>query len=275
MTRIVKIGPVEVGGGNRFVLIAGPCMIETETLVMETCAQLKDICSRLDIPFIYKSSFDKANRTSINSFRGVGIQKGLEILRKVKNRFDVPVVTDVHEPWQCAEVAKVVDMIQIPAFLCRQTDLILAAGETGLPIIIKKGQFLAPQDMRNVIKKIESTGNLSSLLCERGTSFGYNNLVVDMTGMYEMRKFEYPVIFDVTHSVQKPGGLRESTGGNQEYAELLMYAGLAIGIDGVFAEVYPNPDEALSDGPNQFKLSSLERVLAKAKQIDILAKDDG
>jgi 2-dehydro-3-deoxyphosphooctonate aldolase (KDO 8-P synthase) len=262
----------EIGGDERFTLIAGPCVIESEELVMQVAVEMKGICDRLGINYIFKSSFDKANRSSIHSYRGPGIEEGLRILKKVKETYNVPVVTDVHETWQCGKAAEVVDMLQIPAFLCRQTDLLIAAGETGLPVNIKKGQFLAPWDMKNVVKKMEEIGNEKILLCERGSSFGYNNMVVDMRGLLEMRKFGYPVVFDVTHAVQKPGGKGDSTGGDREYVYPLMKAGLAIGVDAVFAEVHPDPDNAKSDGPNMLKLSEIEDILKMAVKIDDLIK---
>ena len=262
----------EIGGDNRFTLIAGPCVIESEELVMEVAEKVKDICDRLGINYVFKASFDKANRSSIHSYRGPGIEKGLEILKKVKERFNVPVVTDVHEAWQCKEVAKVVDIIQIPAFLCRQTDLLIAAAETGLPVNIKKGQFLAPWDMKNVVVKMEEMNNPNIMLCERGSTFGYNNMVVDMRGFGEMRKFGYPVVFDVTHAVQKPGGLGTATSGDREFVFPLMRAGLAIGIDAIFAEVHPDPTTAKSDGPNMLFLSDLEEILKVAVKIDDLVK---
>lgn len=262
----------EIGGNNRFTLIAGPCVIESEELVMEVAEKVKDICDRLGINYVFKASFDKANRSSIHSYRGPGIEKGLEILKKVKERFNIPVVTDVHEAWQCKEVAKVVDIIQIPAFLCRQTDLLIAAAETGLPVNIKKGQFLAPWDMKNVVIKMEEMNNPNIMLCERGSTFGYNNMVVDMRSLLEMRKFGYPVVFDITHAVQKPGGLGTATSGDREYVYPLMRAGLAIGVDAIFAEVHPNPEKALSDGPNMLYLSDLEEILKVAIKIDDLVK---
>ena len=270
--KIMIANKFEIGGDQRFTLIAGPCVIESEELVMQIAGELKEICNRLGINYVFKSSFDKANRSSIYSYRGPGIEEGLRILKKVKDTYDVPVITDVHEAWQCAEAAKVVDMLQIPAFLCRQTDLLIAAGKTGLPVNIKKGQFLAPWDMKNVVKKMEEIGNENILLCERGSSFGYNNMVVDMRGLLEMRKFGYPVVFDVTHAVQKPGGKGDSTGGDREYVYPLMRAGLAIGVDAVFAEVHPDPDNAKSDGPNMLKLSDIEDVLKMAVSIDDLVK---
>jgi len=263
---------IEIGGNNRFTFIGGPCVIESEDLVMEVAQRVRDICGRLNINYIFKASFDKANRSSINSFRGTGLEKGLEILGKVKEKYNLPVVTDVHESYQCEALAKVVDMIQIPAFLCRQTDLILAAAGTSLPINIKKGQFLAPWDMKNVVTKMEEAGNEKILLCERGSTFGYNNLVVDMRGLLEMRKFGYPIVFDVTHAVQKPGGLGDATSGDREYVFPLMRAGLAVGVDAIFAEVHPDPDNAKSDGPNMLYLDQLEDILSAAVKIDDLVK---
>lgn len=269
----VKIGnKFDIGGTERFTLIAGPCVIESEELVMEVAGKLKEITDRLGINFVFKSSFDKANRSSIHGYRGPGIEEGLRILKKVKDTYNVPVVTDVHEAWQCAKVAEVVDIIQIPAFLCRQTDLLIAAAETGLPVNVKKGQFLAPWDMKNVVTKMEESGNPNVMLCERGSTFGYNNMVVDMRSFLEMRQFGYPVVFDVTHAVQKPGGNGDSTGGNREYVYPLMRAGLAIGVDAVFAEVHPNPDCAKSDGPNMLRLDEVEEVLKMAVAIDDLVK---
>ena len=269
----VRIGnKFDIGGTERFTLIAGPCVIESEELVMEVAGKLKEITDRLGINFVFKSSFDKANRSSIHGYRGPGIEEGLRILKKVKDTYNVPVVTDVHEAWQCAKVAEVVDIIQIPAFLCRQTDLLIAAAETGLPVNVKKGQFLAPWDMKNVVTKMEESGNPNVMLCERGSTFGYNNMVVDMRSFLEMRQFGYPVVFDVTHAVQKPGGNGDSTGGNREYVYPLMRAGLAIGVDAVFAEVHPNPDCAKSDGPNMLRLDEVEEVLKMAVAIDDLVK---
>ena len=269
----VRIGnKFDIGGTERFTLIAGPCVIESEELVMEVAGKLKEITDRLGINFVFKSSFDKANRSSIHGYRGPGIEEGLRILKKVKDTYNVPVVTDVHEAWQCAKVAEVVDIIQIPAFLCRQTDLLIAAAETGLPVNVKKGQFLAPWDMKNVVTKMEESGNTNVMLCERGSTFGYNNMVVDMRSFLEMRQFGYPVVFDVTHAVQKPGGNGDSTGGNREYVYPLMRAGLAIGVDAIFAEVHPNPDCAKSDGPNMLRLDEVEEVLKMAVAIDDLVK---
>lgn len=269
----VRIGDkFEIGGNNRFTLIAGPCVIESEELVMEVAGKVKEICDRLGINYVFKASFDKANRSSIFSYRGPGLEKGLEILKKVKETFNVPVITDVHETWQCKELAKVVDIIQIPAFLCRQTDLLVAAAETGLPVNIKKGQFLAPWDMKNVVVKMQELKNENIMLCERGATFGYNNMVVDMRGFAEMREFGYPVVFDVTHAVQRPGGLGNATAGDRKFVYPLMRAGLAIGVDAIFAEVHPDPDNAKSDGPNMLKLDDLEEILKMAVKIDDLVK---
>lgn len=244
-------------------LIAGPCVIESEEMVMSIAEKMKSITERLGIPYTFKASFDKANRTSINGKRGPGIEEGLKILEKVKTTFDLPVATDIHEPWQAEPVGKVCDIVQIPAFLCRQTDLLVAAAKTGKCINIKKAQFLAPWDMANCAQKVEQSGNSNIMLCERGTSFGYNNLVVDMTGLVEMKKLGYPVIFDATHSVQKPGGKGTSTGGNREYVEYLAKAAIAVGVDGLFMETHPNPDDAWSDGPNMVVLDKMEAMLEK------------
>lgn len=250
-----------------FKLIAGPCVIETEEQVMKIAKTMKEITDNLGIEYIFKASFDKANRTSRDSFRGVGIEDGLEILSKVKQRYNLKVISDIHESYQAEIVARVVDVIQIPAFLCRQTDLLVAAAKTGKTINVKKAQFLAPWDMKYVIDKIESVGNKDIMLCERGTCFGYNNLVVDMTGIIEMKKFGYPVVFDATHSVQKPGGKGCTSGGNREYVEYLAKAAIAVGVDAIFLETHPDPDNAFSDGPNMVKLSDMEALLIKLKKI--------
>ena len=259
---------------NMFTLIAGPCVIEFESQVMEVAKRMKEITGKLGIPFIFKSSFDKANRTSVTSFRGPGLEEGLRILKKVKDELGLPVVTDIHEPFQAELAAEVVDMLQIPAFLCRQTDLLLAAGKTGLPINIKKAQFLSAKDMKNAITKVEETGNTNILLCERGNTFGYNNLVVDMANIIEMKKFGYPVVFDATHSVQKPGGNLTSTGGNREYVEPLAKAALAVGADVLFMEVHPDPDNAKSDGPNMVKLNEIEVMLQKLVKVYKAVNED-
>jgi 2-dehydro-3-deoxyphosphooctonate aldolase (KDO 8-P synthase) len=262
----------DIGGNNRFVLIAGPCAIETEEMTMMVAAKLKEICNELNIHLIFKSSFDKANRSSVKSPRGLGMERGLQILQRVKTELDLPIVTDVHETWQCAPVAEVADMLQIPAFLSRQTDLLVAAAHTGKIVNVKKGQFMAPWDMKNVIDKLRDSGNENILLCERGSSFGYNNLVVDMTGLVEMRSYGFPVVFDATHAVQKPGGQGTSTGGNREMVPYLMRAALAVGVDAIFAEVHPDPDHAFSDGPNQIYLSDIKEILQQAIAIDNITK---
>ena len=246
-----------------FKLIAGPCAIESEEMAMDIAEKMKAMTDKLGIDYTFKGSFDKANRTSIHSKRGLGIDEGLRILQKVKNTYNIPVATDIHESWQAEPVGKVVDIVQIPAFLCRQTDLLVAAAKTGKCINIKKAQFLAPWDMKNCLQKVVESGNSNVMLCERGTSFGYNTLVVDMTGLIEMKKFGYPVIFDATHSVQKPGGKGDATGGNREYVEYLAKAAIAVGVDGLFMETHQNPDEAWSDGPNMVKLDDMEELLTK------------
>lgn len=248
-------------------VIAGPCVIETEENVMEIAERMKEISLRTGIDYYFKASFDKANRTSISSYRGPGIEKGLSILSKVKREYNFRVVTDIHEPWQAEPTAEVCDVIQIPAFLCRQTDLLVAAAKTGRTINIKKAQFLAPWDMKHVVRKIEESGNHNIWLCERGTSFGYNNLVVDMTSISEMKKFGYPVVFDATHSVQKPGGKGDATGGNREYVEPLAKAAIAAGADALFFEVHPDPENARSDGPNMVKLDEFEAMLNRIKNV--------
>lgn len=249
------------------ILIAGPCVIESEELVYEIAKELKSITQELDLDFYFKASFDKANRTSINSFRGPGLEEGLRILKRVKEELNIKITTDIHEPWQASKVADVVDMIQIPAFLCRQTDLLVSAAKTGKIINVKKAQFLAPQDMKNVVNKLVSSGAKEILLCERGTSFGYNTLVVDMTGIVEMKKLGYPVVMDATHSVQKPGGKGESTGGNREYVEPLAKAAIAAGADALFFEVHPDPDNAKSDGPNMVKLGEFKELLIRVLKV--------
>ena len=250
-----------------FSLIAGPCVIESEELVMTVAGRMKSITDELGIPYTFKASFDKANRTSIRSFRGPGIDRGLEILRKVKDTYALPICTDIHEPWQAERAAEVCDVIQIPAFLCRQTDLLTAAARTGKCVNIKKAQFLAPWDMKNCVDKIRACGNDKVMLCERGTTFGYNTLVVDMTGLRVMKDFGVPVIFDATHSVQKPGGNGESTGGNRQFVEYLAKAAIAVGADGLFMETHPDPDRALSDGPNMVPLDEMRDLLRKLQRV--------
>lgn len=252
---------------SKMILIAGPCVIESEENVMQIAKTLKGIAERLDLDCYFKASFDKANRTSISSYRGPGITEGLRVLKKVKDTYGLKIATDIHEPCQAEKVAEVVDLIQIPAFLCRQTDLLVAAAKTGKLINVKKAQFLAPWDMRNVVKKIEDSGNNKIMLCERGTTFGYNTLVVDMTGIVEMKKIGYPVVMDATHSVQEPGGMGTATGGNRANVEPLAKAAVAAGADALFFEVHPDPDNALSDGPNMVKLDDFEDLLKRVIRV--------
>jgi len=267
-TKEIHIGNVRIGGENPLVLIAGPCVIESEQSALRHARILKDITSSLGIPFIYKSSYDKANRTSINSYRGPGFKKGLKILAKVKKLYNLPILSDVHCKSDMREAARVLDIIQIPAFLSRQTDLIIAAAKTGRVVNIKKGQFLAPWDMRHVIKKIESAGNKKIILTERGVSFGYNNLVSDFRSLLIMKEFGYPVIYDATHSVQMPAGKGDRSGGESAFIPYLSMAAATCGADGLFFEVHENPDRALSDGPNMLKLGQLREVLEKIKRVE-------
>ena len=250
-----------------FKLSAGPCVIESEEMVMAVAAEMKRMTDRLGIPYTFKASFDKANRTSIDSFRGPGLDKGLQILQKVKDTYKLPICTDIHEPWQAQPVAEVADILQIPAFLCRQTDLLVAAARTGKCINIKKAQFLAPWDMVNCLEKVKQSGNENVMLCERGSCFGYNTLVVDMTGLRVMKDFGVPVIFDATHSVQKPGGKGKSTGGERRFVEYLAKAAIVVGVDGLFMETHPDPDAAKSDGPNMVPLGEMEDLLLRLKKV--------
>ena len=268
----VKISNFEVSNHNPFFVIAGPCSIESKNHAIDHAGKIKEICDSLKIKLVYKSSFDKANRSSSSSKRGVGLKKGLEILSLVKETFNIPLITDVHESYQCKEVASVVDVIQIPAFLCRQTDLLIAAAETQKIVNIKKGQFLAPWDMLNVIKKVSENGNNKILLTERGTSFGYNTLVSDMRSIPQMSQYGFPVIFDATHSVQQPGGLGLTSGGQSEFVPYLSRAAVSIGIAGLFVEVHEDPENAPSDGPNMLKLSELKQMLSKLVKIDKIIK---
>ena len=270
--RIVRIGAIEVGNARPFVLIAGPCQIESRDHAMEMALALRDISDRTGVPIIYKSSYDKANRTSASAERGIGMERGLAILAEVRERTGMPVLTDVHTAEQCAVAAQAVDVLQIPAFLCRQTDLLLAAGETGKAINVKKGQFLAPWDMQHVAAKIASTGNHNILLCERGASFGYNTLVSDMRSLPIMAATGYPVVFDATHSVQQPGGLGGSSGGQREYAPVLARAALAVGAAAVFIETHQDPDKAPSDGPNMIVLREMPALISRLKAYDDLTK---
>lgn len=255
-----------------FALIAGPCQMESAAHGMEMASALKELTSKLGIPFVFKASFDKANRTSVNGIRGMGLEKGLQAFADIKSKLGCAVLTDIHEPYQCAVAAEVMDVLQIPAFLCRQTDLLLAAGRTGKVINVKKGQFLAPWDMKNVVAKIESTGNDKILLTERGCSFGYNTLVVDMRGLPIMKQTGYPVVFDATHSVQQPGGQGTSSGGQREFAPVLAGAAVSTGIAGVFIETHETPDTAPSDGPNMIPLKDMEKVLTRLMAFDKIAK---
>ncbi|GAB6067521.1 3-deoxy-8-phosphooctulonate synthase [Methylothermus subterraneus] len=271
MTTISLCG-FEVGLNRPLFLIAGPCVIESEALALETAGRLKEITARLSIPFIYKSSFDKANRSSIESFRGLGLEAGLKILEKVKRTFQVPVLTDVHEYTPLEEVAAVVDVLQTPAFLCRQTDFIQNVARQGRPVNIKKGQFLAPWDMKHVVAKAKAVGNDKILVCERGVSFGYNNLVVDMRSLAVMRETGCPVVFDATHSVQLPGGKGTASGGQREFVPVLARAAVAAGVAGVFMETHPDPDRALSDGPNAWPLDRMEALLETLLALDRIVK---
>jgi 2-dehydro-3-deoxyphosphooctonate aldolase (KDO 8-P synthase) len=265
----------EVGLDRPLFLIAGPCVIESEALALDTAGQLKELTTRLGIPFIYKSSFDKANRTSVSSFRGPGLETGLKILEKVKQQLKVPVLTDVHEDTPLNEVAAVVDVLQTPAFLCRQTNFIQNVARQGKPVNIKKGQFLAPWDMKNVAEKALAVGNRQIMVCERGVSFGYNNLVSDMRSLAVMRETGCPVVFDATHSVQLPGGAGGKSGGQREFVPVLARAAVAVGIAGVFMETHPDPDNALSDGPNAWPLDCMEELLGVMKELDQVVKARG
>ncbi len=262
----------EVGLNKPFFLIAGPCVIESEQLAIETAGLLKEITQRLAIPFIYKSSFDKANRSSHESFRGLGTDEGLRILELVKKTFDIPILTDVHEDTPLAEVCSVVDVLQTPAFLCRQTNFIQRVMQQNLPVNIKKGQFLSPWDMKNVVNKARATGNSQILVCERGVSFGYNNLVTDIRSLAIMRETECPVVFDATHSVQLPGGQGNQSGGQREFVPILSRAAIAAGISGLFIETHPHPEKALSDGPNSWPLGKVMELLETLKELDTVVK---
>lgn len=262
-----------VSNNTPFFLIAGTCVIESEEMTVEVAGRLKEMCEKLNIPFIYKSSFDKANRSSVNSYRGPGIEKGLAILEKIRKEFNVPVLTDVHEDTPLEEVASVVDVLQTPAFLCRQTNFIQNVAKTMKPVNIKKGQFLAPWDMKHVVEKARATGNQNIMVCERGVSFGYNNLVSDMRSLEVMKESNCPVVYDATHSVQLPGGQGTSSGGQREFVPILSRAAMAVGIGGIFMETHPDPDQALSDGPNAIRLDELPALLAKLQAIDEIVKN--
>ena len=270
--KIVKVGSFEIGGGKPIALIAGTCVIENRESAFRHASSLKGIAERIGIPFIYKSSYDKANRTSLNSYRGPGIETGLEILAEVKTKLGVPVLTDVHEKEQVPLASEVADVLQIPAFLCRQTDLVIAVAQSGKVVNIKKGQFLAPWDIRNVVEKIISTGNDQVMLTERGVCFGYNNLVSDMRSLVVMRELGYPVVFDATHSLQLPGGLGKASGGQRQFISSLARGAVAVGVDAVFMEVHEDPDRALSDGPNSLPLKEVDELLKILKQIDEVVK---
>jgi 2-dehydro-3-deoxyphosphooctonate aldolase (KDO 8-P synthase) len=270
--RKVNVGGIKVGGGEPFVLIAGPCVIESEKLARKVAASLKELTTELGIPFIFKSSYDKANRTSVRSFRGPGLDKGLKILKGIREQFGVPVLSDVHRFEEIEKASEVLDVAQIPAFLCRQTDFVLELARHARVVNIKKGQFLAPWDVENVVQKVQSTGNRNILITERGASFGYNNLVSDMRSIPILRQLGYPVVFDATHSVQLPGGAGKASGGERAMAVYLARAAVAVGVDALFMEVHPDPDRALCDGPNTLALDSLRELLATLKGIDALVK---
>ncbi|MDQ6953422.1 MAG: 3-deoxy-8-phosphooctulonate synthase [Mariprofundaceae bacterium] len=272
MCHRIQVANFEIANDRPFVLFAGPCVIEGEDFTLQVAAQIRDITARVGIPFVFKSSFDKANRTSVDGFRGPGLKEGLRILQRVKDELGVPVITDVHTPEQAKPVAEVVDILQTPAFLCRQTDFITEIAKAGKPVNIKKGQFLAPWDMPHVLEKAKSTGNNDIMLCDRGTSFGYNNLVSDFRSLIVMAETGAPVVYDVTHSVQQPGGLGGATGGNREYVPGLSRAAVAMGVAALFMEVHPHPDQAKSDGPNSLALADLEGLLTILKQLDRVVK---
>jgi 2-dehydro-3-deoxyphosphooctonate aldolase (KDO 8-P synthase) len=273
LTRLIQVGGVEIGGGRPLAVIAGPCVVENRDSALRHAAALKECADRVGVSYVFKSSYDKANRSSAESYRGPGLKKGLEILAEVKRKIAVPILTDVHEIDQIDAVKQVADILQIPAFLCRQTDFVIAVAQSGAVVNVKKGQFLAPWDMRNVVDKIRSAGNEQILLTERGASFGYNNLVSDMRSLVVMRELGYPVVFDATHSLQLPGGLGNASGGERKYIPALARAGVATGIDALFMEVHEDPDRALSDGPNSLALDNFESLLKSVKAIDALAKD--
>ncbi|WP_425517714.1 3-deoxy-8-phosphooctulonate synthase [Oceanobacter mangrovi] len=271
MIESVKVGSLEVSNDKPFTLFGGMNVLESRDLAMKICEHYVEVTSKLGIPYVFKASFDKANRSSINSYRGPGMEEGLKIFEEIKKTFNVPLITDVHEPYQAAPVAEIVDVIQLPAFLARQTDLVVAMAKTGAAINVKKPQFLAPHEMRHIIKKFAEAGNERVMLCERGSSFGYNNLVVDMLGMDDM-KVMAPVVFDATHALQRPGGRTDSAGGRRQQAFELARSGMALGLGGLFIEAHPNPDEAKCDGPCALPLDKLEPYLAQMKAVDDLVK---
>ena len=268
----VEVGNFKIGAGRPLAVIAGPCVIESQESALRHASLLKEAADRAGVPYIFKSSYDKANRSSASSFRGPGLERGLEILAEVKRKVGVPILTDVHESAQVAAVQEIADVLQIPAFLCRQTDFVVAVANSGKVVNVKKGQFLAPWDIANVVDKILSTGNDRVLLTERGVSFGYNNLVSDMRSLVWMRELGYPVIFDATHSLQLPGGLGHASGGERKYIPALARAAVAVGVDALFMEVHENPDQALSDGPNSLPLKDFEKLIGAVKQIDEMVK---
>ncbi|MDC0946882.1 3-deoxy-8-phosphooctulonate synthase [Nitrospinaceae bacterium] len=272
ITRSIAAGPLSIGGQNPLALIAGPCVIESEKIAMEIAEKLKRITTDLHVPFIFKASYDKANRTSIKSFRGPGLNDGLKILQKIKTELDLPVLSDVHKEEEIDPAAEVLDILQIPAFLCRQTDLLVKAAQTGKPINVKKGQFLAPWDMKNVVVKLEESGNSNILLTERGATFGYNNLVVDMRSLVLMREHGYPVIFDATHSLQQPGGQGTTSGGQSEMVPDLARGAVAVGCDALFMEIHTDPSKALSDGPNMLQIDLLPELLEQLVILDQVVK---
>jgi 2-dehydro-3-deoxyphosphooctonate aldolase (KDO 8-P synthase) len=273
MATPIRLGDFGVGAGNPLVLIAGPCVIESEELVLSTCEKIKEITSRHEVPFVFKSSYTKANRLKIDSYSGPGLENGLKILERVKKEFDVPILTDIHNPDEAFSASKVVDVLQIPAFLCRQTDLVLAAAKTGKPLNIKKGQFMAPEDMLPIARKAESAGNKSVLLTERGTFFGYHNLVVDMRSLYIMRNLGYPVVFDATHSLQLPGSRGGSSGGQPQFIFPLARAAVACGCDALFVETHPDVTNALCDKDNMLPLDKLEELIIQVKTIDQVTRE--
>lgn len=270
--KLVEVGNFKIGAGRPLAVIAGPCVIESQESALRHASLLKEAADRAGVPYIFKSSYDKANRSSASSFRGPGLERGLEILAEVKRKVGVPILTDVHESAQVVAVQQIADVLQIPAFLCRQTDFVVAVANSGKVVNVKKGQFLAPWDIANVVDKILSTGNDRVLLTERGVSFGYNNLVSDMRSLVWMRELGFPVIFDATHSLQLPGGLGHASGGERKYIPALARAAVAVGIDALFMEVHENPDQALSDGPNSLPLKDFEKLIGAVKQIDDMVK---
>ena len=272
VTQPISVGPFDIGGNSPLVLIAGPCVIESEKIVRDIAEKLKQITEDLRVPFIFKASYDKANRSSIKSFRGPGLKEGLKILQKLKTDLDIPILSDVHKEEEVLPASEVLDILQIPAFLCRQTDLLVKAANTGKPINVKKGQFMAPWDMKNVVNKLEESGNKNILLTERGVTFGYNNLVVDMRSLVLMRDYSYPVVFDSTHSLQQPGGKGTVSGGQREMVPDLARGAVAVGCDALFMETHPDPDQALSDGPNMLKLDLLPLLLEQLVTLDQIVR---